>query len=90
MMGVVLVGVFLKANPFAERSGIDFDQLMDGVEKTVRSWWGKRGEQVVQDNLACIRRGYGDVFELPRELINNLQLDSRIKLLPVLPNGSSQ
>ena len=90
MMGVVLVGVFLKANPFAERSGIDFDQLMGGVEKTVRSWWGKRGEQVVQDNLACIRRGYEDVFELPQEMINNLQLDSRLKLLPVLPNGSSQ
>jgi hypothetical protein len=48
---------------------------MAGVEKAVRSYWGKRGEQVVQDNLTCIRRGYTDVFELSRELINDVSLD---------------
>jgi pyruvate-ferredoxin/flavodoxin oxidoreductase len=72
MMGVVLVGVFLKANPFVEQSGLSLDELMAEVEKVVRSWWGKRGEQVVQDNLTCIRRGYEDVFEIPKELISDL------------------
>jgi hypothetical protein len=52
-----------------------FDSLKAGVGKVVRSYWGKRGEQVVQDNLTCIRRGYTDVFELPRELINDTSLD---------------
>ena len=70
MMGVVLVGVFLKATPFAEQKGMSFEQLMEGVERAVRARWGKRGEQVVQDNLNCIRRGYEDLFEIPRELIN--------------------
>ncbi|HLX60753.1 MAG TPA: 2-oxoacid:acceptor oxidoreductase family protein [Planctomycetota bacterium] len=69
MMGVVLVGVFLKATPFAERTKTTYEQLMAGVEKAIRSYWGKRGEQVVQDNLTCIRRGYDEVFEIPAEVM---------------------
>ncbi len=85
MMGVVLLGVFLKATPFADRNGLSVGQLMEGVEKAVRSYWGKRGEQVVQDNLTCIRRGYQEVFELPRELINNASLDEAAAMsLPVV------
>ena len=85
MMGVVLVGVFLKATPFAERYNMSFEQLMEGVEKAVRSYWGKRGEQVVQDNLTCIRRGYEDVVELPRDLINDTSLDEEASsALPVV------
>src|SRR5947208_14383343 len=76
MMRVVLLGVFLKATPFAQRFNMTFDQLMTGVEKAVRSYWGKRGEQVVADNLTCIRRGYQEVFEVPRELINDATIDA--------------
>jgi pyruvate-ferredoxin/flavodoxin oxidoreductase len=75
MMGVVLLGVFLKATPFAVRRQMSFEQLMEGIEKAVRSYWGKRGEQVVKDNLTCIRRGYQDVLEVPRELIHDTALD---------------
>jgi pyruvate-ferredoxin/flavodoxin oxidoreductase len=75
MMGVVLLGVFLKATPFAQRHNMTFEQLLAGVEKAVRSYWGKRGEQVVQDNLTCIRRGYQEVFEVPRELIADVSGD---------------
>ena len=57
---------------------------MAGVEKAVRSYWGKRGEQVVQDNLTCIRRGYQEVFEVPRELIADASLDEATSHLPVL------
>ena len=89
MMGVVLVGVFLKVNPFVERAGMTFGQLMDGVEKTVRTWWGKRGERVVQDNLTCIRRGYEDVFDVPREVIEDRRFDASVRLLPVVAAQSS-
>jgi len=75
MMGVVLVGVFLKVTPFAERHGMSFDDLMVGVEQAVRGYWGKRGERVVQDNLTCIRKGFQDVCELDRDLINDTSLD---------------
>jgi pyruvate-ferredoxin/flavodoxin oxidoreductase len=77
MMGVVLLGVFLKATPFAKEHNMSFEDLMAGVEKAVRSYWGKRGEQVVQDNLTCIRRGYAEVIDVPREVIMDESLDGR-------------
>ena len=86
MMGVVLLGVFLKATPFMQRRNMSFDDLMAGIEKAVRSYWGKRGEQVVQDNLTCIRRGLQETFEVPREVIFDESLDeaTTTTALPVM------
>ena len=42
---------------------------MEGVEKALRKYFGKRGERVVQDNLTCVQRGYGELKEVPREII---------------------
>ena len=67
------------------KDNMTFEQLMEGVEKVVRSYWGRKGEQVVQDNLTCIRRGYEDVFEVPTEVIQDKSLDSGIPAsLPVI------
>ena len=33
-------------------------------------YFGKRGERVVHDNLTCVRRGYNELKEVPREMIN--------------------
>jgi pyruvate-ferredoxin/flavodoxin oxidoreductase len=83
MMGVVLVGVFLRVTPFAERAGMSSEDVMAGVEEAVRKYFGKRGEQVVQDNLTCIRRGFNDVYEIPTNLIHDTSLDSKDIGLPV-------
>ena len=71
MQGIVLLGAFLKLTPYAKDSGMSDDQVMAGVEKALRKYFGKRGEQVVQDNLTCVRRGYREMQELPRELIDS-------------------
>ena len=67
MQGIVLLGIFLKATPFLERSGVSEDELMLGVEKSLRKYFGKRGEQVVQDNLNAVKRGFNEVFEVKQE-----------------------
>jgi pyruvate-ferredoxin/flavodoxin oxidoreductase len=67
MQGIVLLGIFLKATPFLERSDISEDDLMDGVEKSLRKYFGKRGEQVVQDNLNAVKRGFNEVFEVKQK-----------------------
>ena len=70
MQGIVLLGVFLKATPFLERRQISQDDLMNGVEKSLRKYFGRRGERVVQDNMTCVRRGFSEVQEVPRTIIN--------------------
>ncbi|MBP8293314.1 MAG: 2-oxoacid:acceptor oxidoreductase family protein [Caldilineaceae bacterium] len=69
MQGIVLLGVFLKATPFLRERSLSQDELMDGVEKSLRKYFGKRSEQVVQDNLTAVRRGYSEVLEIPRAII---------------------
>ncbi|MGA2629672.1 MAG: 2-oxoacid:acceptor oxidoreductase family protein [Terriglobia bacterium] len=70
MQGIVLLGIFLRVTPFRDSGGLSDEQIFAGVEKSLRKYFGKRGEQVVQDNLTCVRRGYTQVFEIPRELMN--------------------
>ncbi|MBW7881829.1 MAG: 2-oxoacid:acceptor oxidoreductase family protein [Caldilineaceae bacterium] len=69
MQGIVLLGVFLRATPFLKERAISEEELMAGVEKSLRKYFGKRGEQVVQDNLTAVRRGYFEVLEIPRSVI---------------------
>ncbi|MCB0060601.1 MAG: 2-oxoacid:acceptor oxidoreductase family protein [Caldilineaceae bacterium] len=70
MQGIVLLGVFLKSTPFLERRNISQEELMGGVEKSLRKYFGKRSEQVIQDNLTCVRRGFAEVQEIPRTVID--------------------
>ncbi len=70
MQGIVLLGVFLKSTPFLKQRGLSQDELMTGVEKSLRKYFGKRGDQIVQDNLTCVRRGFSEVLEVPQEVIH--------------------
>jgi pyruvate-ferredoxin/flavodoxin oxidoreductase len=64
MQGVVLLGVFLRVAPFIEQRGLDQAALFAGVERSLKKFFGKRGEKVVQENLSAVRRGYDEVIEL--------------------------
>jgi len=64
MQGIVLLGIFLKATPFLNRSGISEKELMNSVERSLQKYFGKRGDQVVKDNLNCVKRGFKEVFEV--------------------------
>jgi pyruvate-ferredoxin/flavodoxin oxidoreductase len=69
MQGIVLLGVFLRVTPFQKEHAISEEVLFKGVEKSLRKYFGKRGEQVVQDNLKAVHRGFYEVFEIPREVM---------------------
>jgi pyruvate-ferredoxin/flavodoxin oxidoreductase len=84
MQGIVLLGIFLKATPFAQEAGLSDEAVMAGIEKAIRKYFGKRGETVVQANLRAIRRGYNEVFDLPAEClasdVTNPVLDPRAEI----------
>jgi pyruvate-ferredoxin/flavodoxin oxidoreductase len=71
MQGIVLLGAFLKLTPYAEESQMSDSAVYEGVEKALRKYFGKRGDRVVQDNLTCVKRGYGDIRQVPPEIINS-------------------
>ena len=46
------------------------EQVFAGVEKALRKYFGKQGEQVVKDNLTCVKRGYSEMREVPPAIIS--------------------
>jgi pyruvate-ferredoxin/flavodoxin oxidoreductase len=69
MQGIVLLGAFLRLTPYAKQSHMTDEQVYAGVEKALRKYFGKRGDRVVEDNLNCVRRGYGEMREIPPAII---------------------
>lgn len=69
MQGIVLLGGFLKLTPYAKEQMMSDEQVYAGVENALRKYFGKRGDRVVQDNLTCVKRGYSEMQEIPRSLI---------------------
>ena len=70
MQGIVLLGIFLSSTNFAKDKGLSEEDVFANVEKVVRKYFGRRGEQVVRDNMECVRRGYTENREIPAELID--------------------
>ena len=69
MQGIVLLGIFLKVTPFQAELALSEEEVFRGVEKSLRKYFGKRGERVVQDNMLAVQRGYSEVIEVPREVM---------------------
>ncbi len=74
MQGIVLLGIFLKCTPFA--SQVDDKEMYASIEKSLRKYFGKKGEQVVSDNLTCVRRGYEEVSIITAEELDSLEVKS--------------
>ncbi|MBI5948385.1 MAG: 2-oxoacid:acceptor oxidoreductase family protein [Chloroflexi bacterium] len=65
MQGIVLLGVFLRVAPLVTRSRLNERELFLAVERSLRKYFGRRGEGVIKDNLECVKRGYHEVMEVP-------------------------
>jgi pyruvate-ferredoxin/flavodoxin oxidoreductase len=69
MQGIVLLGAFLRLTPYAKESHMSDEAVFAGVEKALRKYFGKQGDQVVKDNLTCVQRGYQEMKEIPPAVI---------------------
>jgi pyruvate-ferredoxin/flavodoxin oxidoreductase len=69
MQGIVLLGVFLRCAPFQQMQAQSEDVLFEAVKRSLWTYFGKRGERTVEDNLNAVRRGYHEVFEVPEAII---------------------
>jgi pyruvate-ferredoxin/flavodoxin oxidoreductase len=69
MQGIVLLGIFLRVAPFVGARGLSDAEVYASVEKSLRKFFGKRGEKVIQENLTAVRRGRDEAIEIPREVM---------------------
>jgi pyruvate-ferredoxin/flavodoxin oxidoreductase len=71
MQGIVLLGAFLKLTPYVRETNMSDEEVYAGVEKALRKYFGKRGDQVVAENLHCVKRGYSETKEIPVTVMAN-------------------
>jgi pyruvate-ferredoxin/flavodoxin oxidoreductase len=64
MQGVALVGVFLRLAPFAERRHMSPEHLFASLRDVLGRYFGKRGDAVVDANLAVIRESYESLIDV--------------------------
>lgn len=64
MQGVALVGVFLRLAPFAARAGLGRDELLAAVRDRLARFFGKRGDAIVDANLAVVAEAYDSVIDV--------------------------
>jgi len=90
MQGIVLLGVFLRVTPFQHELALSREEVFRGVEKSLRKYFGKRGDRVVQDNLLAVQRGYDEVIEVPREvMLSTASSDRSNGALRIMQGGIS-
>jgi pyruvate-ferredoxin/flavodoxin oxidoreductase len=91
MQGIVLLGIFLRITPFQKELALSEEDVFRGAEKSLRKYFGKRGERVVQDNLEAVRRGFHEVIEVPREaMLSTAEADQANAALRVMQAGGGQ
>jgi pyruvate-ferredoxin/flavodoxin oxidoreductase len=64
MQGVALAGVFLRLAPFAAETGLDRDRLLAGVRRQLDRFFGKRGDAVVEANLAVVAAAHDRLIDV--------------------------
>ena len=77
--------------PFQADLSLSGEDLFRGVEKSLRKYFGKRGDRVVQDNLRAVMRGYQEVLEVPREIMLSTAAADQVQAaLRVMQAGDAQ
>jgi len=61
--------------PFRAETGLEEEELFQRVETPIRYYFGKRGDQVIEDNLLAVRKGYGEVVQVPRAVMQDTPAD---------------
>jgi len=65
MQGAAFMGAFFAVSPLMEQQGLDEEVLFEGIRARMEKKFGHLGDEVVEDNVRVIRRGYDEVREVP-------------------------
>jgi pyruvate-ferredoxin/flavodoxin oxidoreductase len=64
MQGAAFMGAFFATSPLLAREGVSEKSVFEGIRKQLAKKFGSKGEQVVEDNVRVIRRGFDEVNAL--------------------------
>ena len=84
MQGVALVGAFLRLTPFAADNGFGRAELLEALRPILGRFFGKRGDRVVDANLALIAEAYDGVIDVTAGISAIVPVGPQALLAPVV------
>ncbi|MFQ5612539.1 MAG: 2-oxoacid:acceptor oxidoreductase family protein [Anaerolineae bacterium] len=93
MQGNVFQGAFFAASPLMANNNLTREMLFEAIHKQLEAKFGKKGRQVVEDNLRVVQRGFDELHHLDSSGLAAGQVSDRDApaFLPrLLPTGANQ
>jgi pyruvate-ferredoxin/flavodoxin oxidoreductase len=84
MQGGAFLGAFFKTAPLLGREGVSEAKVFEGIRSQFTKKFGGRGQQVVEDNLRVIRRGFDEVREVVPVAGDGADMPGEVPHLPML------
>ena len=79
MQGAAFMGAFFATSPLLAREQGDEKTLFEGIRTQLQKKFGSKGEQVVEDNVRVIRRGFTEFREVtPTPVIGEDRKSTRL------------
>ncbi len=67
MQGIAFQGAFFESSPIAENAGKSKDDILQAIHNTIKTKFGGKGEQVVEENFRTVKRGFSETRHLAVE-----------------------
>ena len=86
MQGIAFQGAFFAASSVMEKANLNEKTLFKAIEDQLQHKFGSKGQNVVDDNLRVVRRGFDELHEITnKEIASELQVELRQELqLPIM------
>ncbi|MFQ5578681.1 MAG: 2-oxoacid:acceptor oxidoreductase family protein, partial [Anaerolineae bacterium] len=93
MQGNVFQGAFFAASPLMEQNNLTRHTLFEAIHRQLKAKFGKKGAQVVDDNLRVVRRGFDELNRLDTGNLPLNDANGHARSLPLprlIPAGPGQ
>ena len=84
MQGAAFMGAFFATSPLLAREGLSEKSVFEGIRKQLTKKFKSKGEQVVEDNLRVIRRGFDEVRAVEPGQDNIADEPGKVPQMPML------
>jgi len=72
MQGIAFQGALFAATPIIENAGLNEEQLIVAIQKQLQHKFGEKGARVVEDNVRVVKRGFDELNEVQKSIINTV------------------
>ncbi len=84
MQGAAFMGAFFATSPLLAREEVSEKSVFEGIRKQLAKKFGSKGEQVVEDNLRVIRRGFDEVHAVEPAEGDSADEPGKLPQMPML------